>query len=1078
MENTAGFDAPGRGNAGARLVPGLYERLIDADLAEALAASDLRVVSGRVDTADVPHVLTTHLAARIESALNDARGKERLELANRLLAILDASALHESREDNSEKMPSQGSPDQLLSLWPAHFDRAPGRPEIPLADVALLTNGPQDPGLAAELIKEMASADRVDLLGSFIKWTGVRTLLPGLEALARRGVPIRVLTTTYIGATDRKALDKLVDIGAQVRVNYFSASTKLHAKAWIFHRDSGYSTAYIGSSNLSRSAMTDGVEWNVRVSQVATPHVMSKFAANFDSYWSSPDFEPYDPPNDAERLEAALAGARGLSGPSVTTSTVTALAVRPYPHQQLMLDDLEAEREGGRHANLLVAATGTGKTVVAALDYVRLIDRLNDAGRRVLPRLLFVAHRKEILRQALRTYRDVLHDGSFGELFVDGQRPTDGDHVFASVQSLRDVEVFEPDRFDVVVIDEFHHAHAASYRKVLSYLHPKELLGLTATPERGDGVSVADAFFGGRIASELRLWDALDADLLVPFHYFGIADGTDLRRLTFRRGNYDQAQLSALYLADQSRAAKIVENTHKYVSDVGHMKALGFCVTVEHARFMAAFFTASGIPALALDGSSSREERAAGLATLRSGEVNAIFAVDLFNEGLDIPDIDTIIMARPTQSATIFLQQLGRGLRRTPTKAVLTVLDFVGHQHADFRFDVKLRALTGLGRRKLRKAVEAGFPFLPAGCYIELDRVTQKEVLDNLAQTVKLNATQLIHDINVHAGDTRPYTLRSYLHDADRPLADIYAGSTMVTVRGRKIPRAWQALASLAFDGGETIGEASVVELDLLRRIRAFTHVNDRPRIAAYRSILRELAIAETAAEAKEALASLGDQAAYAPMLYFSLWPTGEPAQMATKLWEAARSRIFRSELEQVLEVREEVLRTVARPLSGRFAAVPILSHGRYTREELLAGFGVGTMDDEKPGNVREGVKYVRHLEVDILLVTLRKSEADYSPTTLYRDYAISPTLFHWESQSTTGENSPTGQRYIHHESRGNGVVLFVREAKTGEMGTEPYTCLGTARYVGHRGSKPMAIEWELGRPMPAHMLGSAKLVS
>ncbi len=1065
------------------LLPGLYERLIDAELAELLAATQLRAVSAAVDAADAPHILTTHLAGRIEAALSQVEAGERLALANRLLEVLpDSSPLRESPPAGSAKSGSSttrpASPDQLLSLSRPAFDAPPERPEIPLADVALLTNGPQDPGLAAELIKEMASADRVDLLGSFIKWTGVRTLTPGLESLARRGVPIRVLTTTYIGATDRKALDELAKLGAQVRVNYFSASTKLHAKAWIFHRDSGYSTAYIGSSNLSRSAMTDGVEWNVRVSQVATPRVLDKFAATFDTYWSSADYERYDPATDADRLEEALREARGLSGPRVATSSVTALAVRPYPHQQLMLDELEAEREGGRHANLLVAATGTGKTVVAALDYVRLIDRLNGDGRRVLPRLLFVAHRREILLQALRTYRDVLRDGSFGELLVDGQRPAHGDHVFASVQSLANPEIFEPDRFDVVVIDEFHHAHAASYRKVLSHFTPMELLGLTATPERGDGVSVAEEFFGGRIASELRLWDALDADLLVPFHYFGIADGTDLSRVAFRRGQYDQAELARLYLADRDRAAKIVENTAKYVTDVSQMKALGFCVTVEHARFMADYFTGSGIPALMLHGGSSRVEREDGLAALRSGEVKVIFTVDLFNEGLDIPDVDTIIMARPTQSATIFLQQLGRGLRRTPTKAVLTVLDFVGHQNADFRFDIKLRALTGLGRRKLRKAVEAGFPFLPAGCHIELDRVTQDEVLKNLAHKAKLSASQLIRDIGVHAGDVRPYTLRSYLHDADRSLADIYASTSPVTVGGRRVARSWQTLASLALDGGEAVGQASVVELNLLRRIRAFTHVNDRPRIAAYRKILGTFALAETLGEAQAALAGLGVQACYAPMLFFTLWPTGDPGEMVAKLWEAAHSSLLRAEIEQVLDVREDMTRTVARPLPGRLAGVPILSHARYTREELLAGFGVGTRDREKPGNVREGVKFVEHMGVDILLVTLKKSEADYSPTTLYRDYAISPSRFHWESQSTTGENSPTGQRYIHHASRGSDVVIFVREAKTGEIGTEPYTCLGTARYVTHRGSKPMAVEWELDRAMPPKVLAVSKLVS
>ncbi|MDP9805812.1 superfamily II DNA or RNA helicase/HKD family nuclease [Trueperella bonasi] len=1066
------------------LPPGLYERLIDDELARLLESEPLVKASAAVDPADAPHVLTTHLAARIESALEQTQEGERLALANKLLGLLpEPTKLFSFKELSNEGLEIRAtSPEQLLSLTEGAAAEPPERPEIPLSDIALLTNGPHEPGLAAEIIKEMKSADCVDLLGSFIKWTGVRTLLSGLESLARRGVPIRVLTTTYIGATERKALDELARLGAQIRVNYHSASTKLHAKAWIFHRRSGYSTAYIGSSNLSRSAMTDGIEWNVRVSEIVAAHVLEKFNATFDSYWSSNDYEQYDPSTDRGRLDEALQSARSISSGTAPSpaGTVSSLLVRPYPHQQVILDELEAERVAGRHANLVVAATGTGKTVIAALDYQRISQQLPTDTPGILPRLLFVAHRQEILEQSRRIYRDVLRDGSFGELFVAGHRPQHKDHVFASVQSLQNtMATFDPDHFDVLVIDEFHHAEASSYRRVLEHFRPKELLGLTATPERADGVNVATEFFGGRVASELRLWDALDAALLVPFHYFGIADGTDLSRVTFRRGQYDQSELAQLYIDDRARASKIVENTTRIVTDVHHMKALGFCVSVEHAHFMAEFFTESGIPAVALHGGSSKEVRADALAALRAGEVNALFAVDLFNEGLDIPEIDTVIMARPTQSATIFLQQLGRGLRRTPTKPVLTVLDFVGHQHANFRFDIKLRALTGLGRAKLRKAVEADFPFLPAGSQIILDRVTKTEVIESLKSTLALSARELTKDIRDHAGEQRPYSLRSYLDDADRSLSDVYgAGAATASVAGRKIPRSWQAFSSLAFDGGAKLEQASLFELDLLKRIRAFTHVNDVPRIAAYRRILSELALSADTDEATEAVNAMGNAKSFVPMLFYSLWPTGAREEMVEKLVEVAKSRILRDEISEVLNVREEISRTLARPLEGKFASLPIQSHARYSREELLAGFGLGTLDSEKPGNVREGVKHVKELDVDLLLITLKKSEADYSPSTMYRDYAISPTRFHWESQSTTGENSPTGQRYIHHESRGSGVVLFVREAKTGDLGTEPYTCLGTARYVGHAGSKPMAIEWELDRPMPADLLSIAKLVA
>ena len=316
------------------------------------------------------------------------------------------------------------------------------------------------------------------------------------------------------------------------------------------------------------------------------------------------------------------------------------------------------------------------------------------------PRLLFVAHRREILEQSLRTYREVLADGSFGELYVGGSRPERWEHVFASVQSLTSygVDNIPAEAFEIVVIDEFHHAEARTYRRLIDHLQPAELLGLTATPERADGVDVR-SFFDGRTAAELRLWDALGADLLCPFHYFVAADGTDLRSLGWSRGGYDETQLDNLFTGNDARARIVLQQLSDKVSNVGAMRALGFCVSVAHAEYMARVFNEAGIPARAVSGSTPRSERDQALTDLRARHVNILFAADLFNEGLDIPDVDTILLLRPTESATIFLQQLGRGLRRTRDKAVLTVLDFVGYHRKEFRFDLKLRAITGDTRR-------------------------------------------------------------------------------------------------------------------------------------------------------------------------------------------------------------------------------------------------------------------------------------------------------------------------------------------------------------------------------------------
>ena len=368
---------------------------------------------------------------------------------------------------------------------------------------------------------------------------------------------MRVVTTTYMGATERRALDRLVrEFGAEVKIQYDAQRTRLHAKAWLFRRDTQFDTAYVGSSNLSRAALLDGVEWNVRLSRIATPTLMAKFIATFDTYWNDASFETYDPDRDRDRLDDALAEASGQRGAGGLTISLSGLEVRAYPYQAEMLESLAVERTvHDRHRNLVVAATGTGKTVIAALDYRSLCE----PGQQERPSLLFVAHRQEILNQSLRTYREVLADASFGELYVGGSRPERWKHVFASVQSLHSYGVanLPVDAYEIVVIDEFHHAEASTYRALLDHLQPRELLGLTATPERADGVDVR-SFFGGRTAAELRLWDALSDGLLTPFHYFGIADGTDLSAIQWSRGGYDLGSLSNLYTGNDARAAIVL----------------------------------------------------------------------------------------------------------------------------------------------------------------------------------------------------------------------------------------------------------------------------------------------------------------------------------------------------------------------------------------------------------------------------------------------------------------------------------------------------------------------------------------
>ena len=607
------------GVAAEQLPEGLYELLNTEGLGDYLVEErGLQPVFAGISDADVPDILSRYVADVVRRALDSAKPADRVALANRLLQELD------TRDRIAP------GPTQLQSLHrPNKLKRRNlRRPKTKLSDSALLTNSKDDPNLAAELRAEMESAETVDLLCAFVRWTGLRLLEPALEQLKERGATLRVITTTYMGATERRAIDELVKrYGAEVKISYETQATRLHAKAWLFRRNTGFDTAYVGSSNLSQAALLDGLEWNVRLSSVATPALLQKFEVTFDSYWEQRAFQSYDPERDGEKLDAALErnGGRRTAAPDAATG----LEVQPFLHQEEMLEDLESERLKGCNHNLLVAATGTGKTVIAALDYKRLSE---GAGRDL--KLLFVAHRQEILKQAMRTYRDVIQDGAFGELYVGDHKPREWKHIFASVQSLSSlgIQQLEPDFFDVVVIDEFHHAMAPTYRRLLDYLKPQQLLGLTATPERGDGVDVAKQFFDRRTASELRLWDALDADLLVPFHYFGVSDDVDLSQLEWKRGNYDTTQLSALYTGNDARAAKVIRELRDKVTSTDQMRAIGFCVSVQHARYMAEVFNRAGIASVAVDGTTDNSDREEALRRLGRREINCIFAVDLFNE--------------------------------------------------------------------------------------------------------------------------------------------------------------------------------------------------------------------------------------------------------------------------------------------------------------------------------------------------------------------------------------------------------------------------------------------------------------
>ncbi len=1025
---------------------GAYEQLITESLSRRLEAMEDRARREDLDPAEGSRRLSLHVQGLLQTALEaipkGRRPAEQADLLNHLLWWL-------ADHTNSESDPI-ADPAQVLHAIHPHLlpgQEPPGEPIIPVLDHDLLANAPDEPRFARALASEFATADRIDAVVAFIRTTGLNLLRDELEAAHRRGIPVRLLTTTFTGSTQRAALDWLANHGVDVKVSFDTRTTRLHAKSWIFHRDTGFSTAYVGSSNLSRSALIDGLEWNVRLARATANDIFDKLEATYESLWNDETFEDYDPARDGDRFDQAVTSVR--TGTPLTG--VSGIEVRPWAYQREMLEAVATERERfGRTRNLVVAPTGTGKTVFAALDYQTL--RLGQGGVNVGtdPTVLVVAHRERLLDQSLQTFRDVLRRGDFGELLVGGQRPAAWRHVFASIQSLHamGIETLQPDQFDVVYIDEFHHAEASTYQRLLKHLRPQVLVGLTATPERADGPNVKE-LLGGDYAFEMRLWDALDQQLLAPFHYWGVADNTDLSALQWRRGGYRTEDLEGVYILDgaEQRTAKVLAALHDK-TDASSMRAFGFCVSVAHAEYMARKFAEAGIAAEAMSGKTPTDERRRQLRELADGTLNVVFAVDVLTEGVDVPSVDTILLLRPTESATVFLQQLGRGLRLHPGKDVCQVLDFIGQQHRSFRADLRLRALTGRSRGQLIDDLDAGFPRLPAGCHLHLDSVAAAAIRQNLEEVVSTSARSLARDLR-ELSDTvgHDLSLGEFLEHAVLELDDVYAKSNWTDLRRR---------------AGYDLPEPGPREVEMMKGVRRLIEIDDVERIG----------VLEYLAEGVDLPTDARSQR-LASMIGFLLFDDGKAPPHLDGVTDALMQEpALRQELGQLTDVLDAQADHITRP-SSLPAEVPLHLHGTYRREEVLVALGDRSLGDKT--SHREGVKYIQDHNIDVFLVTLEKSDRDYSPTTRYHDYAISRDLFHWESQSGTSRQSPTGTRYLDGSST---VLLFVRQTNKINGRAPAYVFLGPVSLVEARSERPIQITWRLATPMPQTWFRVAKAVA
>ncbi|APG66103.1 restriction endonuclease subunit R [Tenacibaculum todarodis] len=1039
---------------------GIYEELITQLVSEKLNELDkdkffLKKTS--IDKEEASNVLSKHLAKTLKHAFQLIKGKAELqiEIANKIIKLLKDEL--NKQEFNDDLVSIEGEIlKAVFSKTDAHFSNLDLRlkeitPYTRLTQSELFTGGNGGLSLESELKKEILSSNEIYLLVSFIKFKGIIILEKELREYTERGGKLKVITTTYIGATDYKAIQLLSNLpNTEVKISYNTSNERLHAKAYLFYRNTGFHTAYIGSSNFSRSALTDGLEWNLKVTTKEVSHIIDKFNKTFDSYWKSDDFELFDDSKHKEKLQNALKQSK-FSKPYENATAL--FDIKPFPYQKEVLEKLEVERTvHNRFRNLVVAATGTGKTVISAFDYKRFKQNNKSA------KLLFLAHRKEIIQKSLSTFQGVLRNNNIGELWVDGMVPDNFEFVFASVQSVKNkFEQYNltPDYYDYIIIDECHHQTANSYREIINYFKPKILLGLTATPERMDGGDILEDF-DNKIAAEIRLPEAMNRKLLCPFQYFGITDSIDLTNVSWARGKYVASELTSLYTENDRRVREIIDALDKYTKDINEVRSLGYCVSMEHAKFMAKKFTLAGLKADYLTSINSTD-RIQIRQKLEKKEINYLFVVDMFNEGIDIPEIDTVLFLRPTESLTVFLQQLGRGLRLHEDKDCLTVLDFVGNSKPEYNFESKFRALIGKTNTTVKKEIEDDFPHLPLGCSIILEKKSKETILKNISAATSLNKNKLIQRIQQFQNDTNlPLTLSNFIEFYNIPVQSIYK-------RG-----SWKRLCQLAgkIENFNSENEKSIVSAILNKWLSTNS--------LSYFSFILKIAKQNF----KVTISDLNEnEKAMLLMLHYDVWQKeGDFDSLEKSIHHIGVNPVLIEEIKEILEFLIDKTDFKELPIQLPYEQ-PLKLHSRYTRDQILAAFKFSSF--EKKSSNREGTALNKNLNTEILFINLIKSEENFSPTTMYDDYAVNELLFHWQTQNSARPDIGKGLSYIKHQEENKRILLFVREKAKDEFGnTKGYVFIGEGNIKDYYGSKPMSINWELNEPMPNYLWKDAAKLS
>ncbi len=924
------------------------------------------------------------------------------------------------------------------------------------------------------LKKELLSCKKFYFIVSFIKFSGIQLLINIFEELEKKGIEGEIITSVYLNITDVKAL-QILQRYKNIKVKiYNNSSESFHTKAYLFEKEK-YSTCIIGSSNLSQSALYSAEEWNVKLTNNNFFQIYDKSMKQFKLLWNS---------NEAIELnDDFIQKYDEYKKKNIQQNTFDYKKIindkynkfKPNTMQKEILEKLKITREHGQTKGLVVAATGTGKTYLAALDIKNYFSKNGKEFK-----VLFVAHREELLENGMTVLSNILkiNKNNFGICF-GGIKDINKKIIFASIQTLRtEYKNFKQDYFDYIVVDEFHHASADSYIKVINYFNPKFLLGLTATPERMDGKNIL-ALCNYNLVGEIGLKKAMEQDLIAPFHYFGINDSTiDYNKITYKNGKYDENELTQ-NLNKNSRTDYILDKINKFGFCGDCLSAIAFCENIEHANFMNKQFKRVGYKSKVLTSKTNTTERSNLLNDFKNKKIEILCVVDIFNEGIDIPNINLLLFLRPTLSSTIFIQQIGRGLRKYKNKDFVTIIDFIGNHKKDYLitkiFSEKIQEKNYIydKKEKIINEIKNQFSNIPGASYIELDRICQERIIKKI-EKINFNSKKILKDLYDEYKIEIGKNTDDYLE-----IIDFDTNITLFKELCSKLGSFYEAQLLFEENHFKESNSLNSKEISFLAYLEKKITLNE-PFTYLIVKILSEqfdkksknlfvnsnILIEEfynyykTNFDKKYLIERIFLELIEDNILQQNLY--GYTISNAYISIFKEKNPIFYNRLNSLLILG---LNEFKNNNLQEFNENILLTHKEYMRIDLQI-----LLDSKVPkGTWRAGYA---NTDKDICLFITNDKSHISQENLKYDNSLYADNIIQWISQPKTYHTSNVGEMFVKHKEKGYKVHIFARKyAYMNGNKTNPFIYLGNADYYSSFGDKPMKILWKLKHKIPQEII-------